>query len=211
MKGNKRPIALVLALLLVCLAALPAARSAAASGLTELRSEIVELNDQLTLVKRINYNSANAANAVEHYFEYTPGGSVLPLVSYGSGIKGAVSATRIFADEAENGVELAGLTNGGFFVMSTGVSLGPVIRDGIVRTGGYGESVIAFAADGSVRIGDPALNIRLSFPDQNIRYGKTNFNKSITENNGICVFTADFGGTNGAVMDTFTEIGRAHV
>ena len=164
MKGNKRPAALILALLLACLAAVPAAPSFAASGLTELRSEVVELTDQLTLVKRINYNASSAENAVEHYFEYEPGGRVLPLVSYGDSVKGAVSASRIFADEAENGVTVAGLANGGFFVMSTGVALGPVIRYGIVRTGGYGESMIAFKEDGSVLIGDPSLNIRLSFP-----------------------------------------------
>ena len=204
MKGNKRPAALILAILLACLCATPAENVFAASGLTELRSEIVELNDQLTLVKRINYNTSNAENAVEHYFEYEPGGNVLPLVSYGGSIKGAVSATRIFSGEAENGVTVAGLANGGFFVMSTGVALGPVIRDGIVRTGGYGESMIAFKEDGSVLIGDPALNIRLSFTDQDVHYGKTNFNKTLTESNGICAFTPDFGETNGATLDAFT-------
>ena len=208
MKGNKRPAALILALLLACLTAVPAERAFAASGLTELRSEVVELNNQLTLVKNINYNSTNAENAVEHYFEYVPGGNVLPLVSYGENVKEAVSAGRIFAGEAENGVTVAGLTNGGFFVMSTGVSLGPVIRDGIVRTGGYSESVIAFREDGSALIGDPSLNIRLSFPERDIHYGKVNFNKTITEDNGICVYTADFGTSNGATMDTFTVFVR---
>ena len=99
MKGNKRPAALILALLLACLAAVPADRACAASGLTELRSEVVELNDQLTLVKRINYNASSAENAVEHYFEYEPGGRVLPLVSYGGSIKGAVSAARVHVRE----------------------------------------------------------------------------------------------------------------
>ena len=208
MKGKKRPAALAVALLLACFTAVPAEKAFAASGLTELRSEVIELNDQLTLVKRINYNSNNGENAVEHYFEYVPGGNVLPLVSYGSGIKGAVSASRIFEEEAENGTTIAGLTNGGFFVMSTGVSLGPVIRDGIVRTGGYSESVIAFREDGSVQIGDPSLNVMLSFPERNIHYGKANFNKTINEDNGLCVFTSDFGETNGAVMDTYTVLVR---
>ena len=208
MKGKKRPVAFVLAFLLACFTAGPAETVFASSGLTELRSEVIELNDQLTLVKRINYNSGNAENAVEHYFEYEPGGSVLPLVSYGSGIKGAVPASQIFAEEAENGAPVTGLTNGGFFVMSTGVSLGPVIRDGIVRTGGYGESVIAFKEDGSALIGDPSLNVRLSFPERDIHYGKANFNKSLNRDNGLCVFTSDFGETNSAVYDTYTVFVR---
>lgn len=208
MKGNQRLAAFLAALLTICLAALPVQDAAASSALTELRSEIVELNDQLTLVKRVNYNSAGADNAVEHYFEYAPGGNVLPLVCYGSGIKGAVSASRVFSGELENGNEIAGLTNGGFFVMSTGVPLGPVIRDGIVRTGGYSESVIAFAEDGSAKIGDPALNIRLSFPGLGIHYGKMNFNKTVTQSNGICVFTEDYGETTGATMATYNVFVR---
>ena len=208
MKGKKRRAAWILAFVLICLAAVPAQPVRAASGFTELRSEVVELNDQLTLVKSINYNSSHKDNEVEHYFEYTPGGNVLPLVSYGENIKGAVSATRIFAGEAENGVTVAGLANGDFFVMATGVSLGPVIRDGLVRTSGYSESVIAFKEDGSALIGDPALNVRLSFPEQNIHFGKTNFNKSVSLNSGICVYTADFGETNAATLDTFNVVVR---
>jgi hypothetical protein len=207
MKGRKRLTAFILALLLVCLAAVPAENACAAS-LTELRTEVVELNDQLTLVKNINYNSSYGDNDVEHYFEYTPGGNVLPLVCYGSGIKGAVSASRVFSEEAENGVTVAGLTNGDFFVMATGVSLGPVIRDGVIRTGGYSESIIAFKEDGTAKIGDPSLNIRLSFVDKDIHYGKLNFNKSVTETNGICAYTSDFGETNSATLDTFNVFVR---
>ena len=207
MKGKQRILISLLCLALLCASVCPAER-VFASDLAELRSEIVDLNDQLTLVKHVNYNAANGEHAVEHYFEYTPGGKVLPLVCYGDSIRGAVSASRVFAGEAENGVTVAGLANGDFFVMATGVALGPVIRDGIVRTGGYAESVIAFQEDGSALIGDPSLNIRLSFPGRDVHYGKTNFNKSLTQSNGICVFTPDFGETNSAVLDTFTVFVR---
>ncbi|MBR3719363.1 MAG: hypothetical protein IKN20_05820, partial [Firmicutes bacterium] len=187
MKGKRLTLFRIMCLLLACLMLQPAAGIWAASGLVELRSKSIELNDQLTLVTTTNYNTVNGKNAVEHYFEYTPGGNVKPLVCYGPGIYGVSSAKTIFRTEGEAGNPLAGLTNADFFVMATGVSLGPVIRDGIVRTGGYSESVIAFGEDGSVYFGDPSLNIVLAFPGLDAKFEKVNFNKALTKANGICV------------------------
>ena len=147
MKGKHRPLAFLLCLAL--LFAVPVQAVYGASGLMELRTKSIELNDQLTLVTTINYNTVIGQNAVEHYFEYKPGGNVLPLVCSGPGVYGVSSANTIFRTEGEAGNALAGLTNGDFFVMATGVPLGPVIRDGIVRSGGYSEEVIAFGEDGS--------------------------------------------------------------
>ena len=202
-KGRSRRVIQILCLALALAIAFPAQSVFAASGLTELRSEIVDLNDQLTLVKRVNYNGSNAENAVEHYFEYTPGGNILPLVSYGAGVYGVSSAKTVFSQEGEKDNVLAGLANGDFFVMATGVPLGPVIRDGIVRSSGYGESVIAFGEDGSAYIGDPSLNISLTFADRGETYQKVNFNKSLSKTNGICLYTADFGANNYASVAAY--------
>jgi len=206
MKGKRLTLFRIMCLLLACLMLQPAAGIWAASGLVELRSKSIELNDQLTLVTTTNYNTVNGKNAVEHYFEYTPGGNVKPLVCYGPGIYGVSSAKTIFRTEGEAGNPLAGLTNADFFVMATGVSLGPVIRDGIVRTGGYSESVIAFGEDGSVYFGDPSLNIALAFPGLNAKYEKVNYNKALTKANGICVFTTDFGTTNAATIPAYNVL-----
>lgn len=204
MKGKTRALALLLCLLL--LAAAPAQQVFAASGLTELRSRSIELNDQLTLVTTTNYNTVIDAYAVEHYFEYKPGGNVLPLVCSGPGIYGVSSARTIFRAEAEAGAPLAGLTNADFFVMATGVPLGPVIRDGAVLSGGYGESVIAFGEDGSVYFGDPSLNVSLDFTARGSVFQKVNYNKSLSKTNGICVFSEDFGGTNGAAIPAYNVL-----
>ena len=210
MRGTMRQGKRVAALLLgIVLAAAASADSVfAASGLVGLRSESVELNDQLTLVKNINYNTVIDDNAVEHYLAYTPGGNILPLVAYGDSIRGAASAASIIAAQAENGMPVLGLANGDFFVMSTGVSLGPVVRDGIVRSGGYSESVIAFREDGSAHIGDPQLDISLSFPQRDSVFHKVNFNKSISEQGGVTVLTEDFGETSGSALHTYNVFVR---
>ena len=207
MKGKHHFLLRTLCLLLTLLLLQPVSAISAASGLQELRSSRIELNDQLTLVTVTNYNWANDQHAVEHYFEYVPGGDVLPMVCYGPGIYGVSSAKTIFSTEAEAGNVLTGLTNGDFFVMSTGVSLGPVIRDGIVRTGGSG-SVIAFGEDGSVYMGDPSLAVSLDFPGQDVSFAKINFNKALSGDNGICVFSGDFGSTNGAVLPAYNLLLR---
>ena len=204
MKGKHRPLAFLLCLAL--LFAVPVQAVYGASGLMELRTKSIELNDQLTLVTTINYNTVIGQNAVEHYFEYKPGGNVLPLVCSGPGVYGVSSANTIFRTEGEAGNALAGLTNGDFFVMATGVPLGPVIRDGIVRSGGYSEEVIAFGEDGSVYFGDPSLNISLNFTARDTAFQKINFNKSLSKTNGICLFTTDFGGTNGAAVPAYNVL-----
>ncbi|MBQ2094525.1 MAG: hypothetical protein II474_01360, partial [Firmicutes bacterium] len=206
MKGKKLTLFRILCLLLTCVLLQPAAGVCAASGLVELRSSSIELNDQLTLVTTTNYNTVNGQNAVEHYFEYTPGGNIKPLVCYGPGIYGVSSAKTLFRTEGEAGNPLTGLTNADFFVMATGVSLGPVIRDGIVRTGGYSESVIAFGEDGSVYFGDPSLSIGLDFTARDTAFRKVNFNKSLTKTNGICVFTSDFGPTNASTIPSYNVL-----
>ena len=107
MKGKRLTLFRIMCLL-ACLMLQPAAGIWAASGLVELRSKSIELNDQLTLVTTTNYNTVNGKNAVEHYFEYTPGGNVKPLVCYGPGIYGVSSAKTIFRTEGEAGNPLAG-------------------------------------------------------------------------------------------------------
>ena len=104
MKGKRLTLFRIMCLL-ACLMLQPAAGIWAASGLVELRSKSIELNDQLTLVTTTNYNTVNGKNAVEHYFEYTPGGNVKPLVCYGPGIYGVSSAKTIFRTEGYKDIE----------------------------------------------------------------------------------------------------------
>ena len=157
-KGIKRLAAVALA----ALAVLSSPSGAfAAENLEELRTKSINITDQLKLVSQINYNGGSSDRLAENYFVYEPGEDVTPMVCYGNDIAGAASAARVFALEKEAGNSLIGLTNGDFFVMATGVSLGPVVKNGLLRTGGYSEEIIAFDKEGRARFGDPMLDISL--------------------------------------------------
>lgn len=192
--------------MLLCAAAagaLALAEPAYALTYSEFQSRSVDINDQLTLTQAVRRAAGGGDNVVENYFEYLPGEGVVPLVCYGSDVAGAASVSRVYKLESEAGNRIVGLTNGDFFVLATGVSLGPVIRDGTVRTGGYSESVVAFDPGGGVYFGDPSLNIALTLADSGRAFQKINFNKTVNDSNGICVFTDDYSPTNGAYTDTF--------
>lgn len=157
-KGIKRFTSAVLCAALLLLAP---AGVYAAGGLTELRTKTIDIAEDLSLVTTTNYNPGSGDNAAENYFVYRPGGSISPMVCYGNDINGAASANRVFTLEKEAGRHPIGLVNGDFFVMATGVSLGPVVKNGIYRTGGYSESIVAFDKEGRVKFGDPKLNTEL--------------------------------------------------
>ncbi|MCR4804364.1 MAG: phosphodiester glycosidase family protein [Clostridia bacterium] len=208
MKGVRRSLSLFLCLALALGMVFGYAQSACAADLSELLTKSIAINDQLELVTNVNYNAAAKGNAVENYFSYRPGKNVVPIVSFGEAVYGAQSASDVFSLEKQAGNPVVGLTNGDFFVLATGLSLGPVIRDGIVRAGGYSEPVLGFGEEGDVYIGDPNLNVAIAFTDRDVAFDRINFNKGINKNNGIGVYTTDYGQETGAGLDTFNVVVR---
>ncbi len=186
-------IALVMALVLT---GLPVS-AYAASGFTELRSSSLAVNDQMTLHQGIYYNSASSANAAENYLVYEPGEKITPFVSYGNDVYGAAGISRIYEIEEEKGRRIVAASNGDYFTMATGVSLGTVIRDGILRTGEHSSfETVGFDEEGKAMIG--RLNLAISVQDRVT--GSTlkgiGFNKAMSQSNGVILYTEDFGDTN---------------
>ena len=174
-----------------------------AAGFTELRSSSLVINDQMTLFQGLYYNNACSANAAENYLVYEPGTGITPVVSYGNDVYGAAGISRIYEIEEQSGRRLVAASNGDYFNMATGVSLGAVIKDGILRTGEHSKfETIGFFEDGSVQIG--RMNLQISVQDQAIDQGFSNvgYNKALTQSNGIVMFTKDFGPTNEAAFPT---------
>lgn len=236
--------------------------SFAAEDVQVLRTKTIDITEDLDLMSQTLYNEAAGDYTRENYFVYQPEGDTLPLICYGNDIAGAASASRVFDIEEDLGNHIVGLTNGSFFVLSTGVSIGPVIKNGQVRTGGYSEEVIAFDENGRVQMGDPSLAVGIcidpidveitveeeepqeqaAFENENIgsdddelseeepdtddeekeeesethlvtrteilsfdpiRFEKINFNKTMGKEQGIVVYTSDFGATNESAMETY--------
>src|SRR5665647_1264425 len=148
----KRRISIALAMLMMT-TTIPAAVFGA-SSLSELRTKQLDLNHQLTLYSGIYYNNANSAKAAENYMVYEPGSEITPLVAYGNDIYGAASMARIFELEKAAGKNIVAATNGDYFTIATGVSIGTAIKEGIIGTSEHSTfETVGFFENGEARIG----------------------------------------------------------
>lgn len=136
----------------------------------------------------------------EWYATYTPGQGSKPVVCYGSTVPSTASVTAMAKTlESYGGRVLAG-TNGDYFVMASGVPLGLVVTDGVLRTSDSYEYAVGFGADGSAFVGQPQLSINADFHgyELSVRGG---YNKSRDSKVGFHLYNSDFGATTRAKGD----------
>lgn len=194
-------ISLVLAMAMM-ITGLPASIYGA-SGFNELRSATLVINDQMTLFQGIYFNSANSAKTAENYMVYEPGNDITPFVSYGNDVYGAAGISRIYEIEEAAGRRIVGASNGDYFTMATGVSLGAVIKDGILRTGEHSTfETIGFMEDGTAMIGRMGLSVNIKNLNTDGVFNNVIFNKPLTPSNGVILYSSDFGPTNEAAFPT---------
>lgn len=121
------------------------------------------LSDGLTYEKI--YAQQDGVTAHGYLFTYTPGGTTLPILTYGSYVYGRESTSSMVKLEQtlddRNDTRLVGAINGDFFSMQTGIPLGVMIDGGEILTSDAGERAFGIRADGSYLIGTPALQITL--------------------------------------------------
>lgn len=194
LKLHKR-ISLGLALS-VLLAALPVPVHAAA-GYNQLHSSSLDLNNQMTMHQGTYYNTANSSKTSENYLVYKPGSAITPFVSSGNDVYGAAGISRIYEIEEGAGRNIVAASNGDYFTMATGVSLGVLVKDGLVRTGEHSShESIGFKRNGTAVIGRMGLAVRVYNGQTGGGFNGTGFNKMLTKDNGVMLYTGDFGPTN---------------
>lgn len=176
----------------------------ASTGYELLHDSRLVINDQMTLHEGIYFNHANAQRTAEHYMVYEPGKHVTPLISYGNDVHGAAGISRIYEiEEKENGRRIVAASNGDYFTMATGVSLGAVIKDGILRTDECsGFETIGFDQNGKAHIGRIDIAVNVQHIDAKSGFGDVWFNKTLTKESGVVLYTEDFGPTNEATRPT---------
>ncbi len=173
------------------------------SGLTELQSKQISLNDQLNLYSGTYYNSSISAKASENYMIYEPGSEITPLIAYGNDIYGAAGITRIFELEEAAGKNIVAATNGDYFTMATGVSLGTAVKEGVIRTGEHSiYETLGFFENGIAKIGRLNLSVNFLDEDTGATFTKMVYNKVLTQVCGVVLYTGDFGGTNEVTVPT---------
>jgi hypothetical protein len=126
----------------------------------------------------------------ERYILYTPGSAVMPIVSYGSVLYG-MSTINYVADfnRARGKTVVAGI-NGDFFMLDTGIPIGIVVTEGILRSSDVGVNAVGFFPDGTAMIGKPSLTVNVT-TDTGYSLNIDYVNKT-RKNYGVYLLTPDF-------------------
>lgn len=140
----------------------------------------------------------------ETYIEYMPGGSVIPMIAYGSKLYGRSTLDYVAEYlEGEGKTLVAGL-NGDFFEFSTGLPLGVVMNDGYIMTTPNNRTAVGFFEDGTMIIGDPGITCDVYLGDLVLK--DVHINKELTTTSGPVLYTRDYADTNKAAIDNTSVI-----
>lgn len=200
----KRRIVALLTALTLLLA--PEALASQALGWELFQTETL-LGPGVSMTQRQFWGDSKQDYRAEWYATYTPGQGSKPVVCYGSTVPSTASVTAMAKTlESYGGRVLAG-ANGDYFVMASGVPLGLVVTDGVLRTSDSYEYAVGFAADGSAFVGQPQLSITAGFHgyELSVRGG---YNKSRDSKVGYHLYNSDFGATTRAKGDGINVILR---
>ena len=188
--------ALLTACSLAASLALPAAASDALGQ--DLTAKDTLLNQQTQLSTNVFWSESSANFRTENLVTYEPNERVTPIVTYGAVVteKSTVSAA---AQQLEaQGKRVVAAVNGDFYVVSSGVPVGLVITDGLLRSSDGGFHAIGFRADGTALLGKPGLTVDARFAytmedgtPMEIHCRPVSVNKD-RNNTGVFLYTYDF-------------------
>lgn len=142
------------------------------------------------LTQEVLYNGdvRQAAN----YVTYSPGGVVRPVVAYGNKLYGLSTINTINKFQNESGHHVMAAINADFFASSTGLPLGMVITEGVVRSSDAGSRAIGFFQDGGAMVGAPALSMQMERVEGGAAVPVHHINKLRRAGGGIYLLTNDF-------------------
>lgn len=125
----------------------------------------------------------------ENYIEYKACPEVYPVVISGSRVCNTGSFSSMAALLENQGRHVIAGINGDYYVMATGMPLGIVIEDGVLRSSDDGHWAVGFRADGTAIIGKPSVGLKLTLGDSEYWIG--GFNK-IRAGGTASILTQDF-------------------
>ena len=153
----RKTISLFLALTLLSSLSLPAFASEALGE--DLKQQETLLNRETQLSTNVFWSTAYSELRTEHFITYTPNSKVKPIV-----LSGEVLRDQSTVSDAAKRIEAAGYRvvagiNGDFYNTTTGLPIGLVVSDGLLRSSDSGYYAVGFRADGSAVLGKPGVKI----------------------------------------------------
>lgn len=198
-KFFKKTVSLVLATALTASVSLPALASEAMGD--DLTARETLLNKDTHFTSNVFWSNSFSDLRTEHYITYEPNEDVTPVVTFGDVLTERHTVTSMAAGlEAEGYRVVAGL-NGDFYNVGTGLPIGLVITEGLLRSSDSGYHAVGFKADGEAVLGKPGIKVTadlgyevyddFGLPTTIIR-SVAGVNKSRISTGGIFLYTHDF-------------------
>lgn len=194
----RKMTSLLLSFSLLGALSLPAAASEALGE--DLSAKDTVIHEETQLSTNVFWSTAYSDLRTENLITYSPNKTVTPIVTYGDVLTNRSSvADTANALEGEGYRVVAGI-NGDFYNVSTGLPIGLVITDGVLRSSDAGYYAIGFRADGTAVLGKPGVKVSVDLgyavddgsgsPVELIR-PVIAVNKART-NSGVFLYTYDF-------------------
>jgi exopolysaccharide biosynthesis protein len=199
MKQFLRRTCCTLLAVLLASASLSAAASEALGD--DLTAKDTAIHQSTTLSTDVFWSTTYSDLRTENLITYTPNAAVKPMVTYG----GTLTACNTVAATAKalesQGYRVVAGINGDFYNTSTGLPVGVVITDGIIRSSDAGYHAIGFREDGTAVLGKPAIKVSADlgyaaadsagYSTQVVRQ-LAGVNKARVSTGGIYLYTYDF-------------------
>ena len=192
----QKPLSLLMALSLAAALTVPAAASDALGN--DLTSRDTLLNEKTQLSTNVFWSSSSSDLRTENLITYMPNKAVTPIVPFGDVLTDKSKVSTMAKQLEEQGYRVVAGINGDFYNVGTGLPIGIVVTDGLLRSSDAGYYAVGFRKDGSAVLGKPGVKVTadLGYKDaaSGIRITRqlAGVNKARVSAGGIYLYTYEF-------------------
>ena len=192
----QKPLSLLMALSLAAALTVPAAASDALGN--DLTSRDTLLNEKTQLSTNVFWSSSSSDLRTENLITYMPNKAVTPIVTFGDVLTDKSKVSTMAKQLEEQGYRVVAGINGDFYNVGTGLPIGIVVTDGLLRSSDAGYYAVGFRKDGSAVLGKPSVKVTadLGYKDaaSGIRITRqlAGVNKARVSAGGIYLYTYEF-------------------
>ena len=192
----QKPLSLLMALSLAAALTVPAAASDALGN--DLTSRDTLLNEKTQLSTNVFWSSSSSDLRTENLITYMPNKAVTPIVTFGDVLTDKSKVSTMAKQLEEQGYRVVAGINGDFYNVGTGLPIGIVVTDGLLRSSDAGYYAVGFRKDGSTVLGKPGVKVTadLGYKDaaSGIRITRqlAGVNKARVSAGGIYLYTYEF-------------------
>ena len=146
------------------------------------------------------WSTAYSDLRTENLITYTPNKTVTPIVTYGDVLTDRSSVAAMAGTLETEGYRVVAGINGDFYNVSTGLPIGLVVTEGVLRSSDAGYYAIGFRADGTAVLGKPGVKVSadLGYAVDDGSGSSTELIRSVAAvnkartNSGLFLYTYDF-------------------